>query len=260
MGPRPFGRGNRLHREQRGTGAGASMGPRPFGRGNSMTTNTVKVTVLASMGPRPFGRGNVNAPPRSRTHRPGFNGAATVRSRKHHKGQIYRTGPHGLQWGRDRSVAETGTPSIPRSAASRSASMGPRPFGRGNLDAPGPKHRRGTLQWGRDRSVAETRQNALARCALRQASMGPRPFGRGNSLKIVSRRMKFLRLQWGRDRSVAETIWPSRSPGDQSPLQWGRDRSVAETRPWGVEEWWCAGASMGPRPFGRGNGAADQRP
>ena len=179
MGPRPFGRGNLLSSIESLCAWLASMGPRPFGRGNlnfevalppvtalqwgrdlsAAETTSVKVPEfeeqLASMGPRPFGRGNADC----RGHP-----------------------PHDvlLQWGRDLSAAETrmihdvslGTLRFngaatfqPRKPAllvsillpQNGASMGPRPFSRGNLDIlTALLVRQRKLQWGRDLSAAET--------------------------------------------------------------------------------------------------------
>ena len=87
----------------------------------------------------------------------GFNGAATLQSRKlamPWNGGAFRS---RLQWGRDTSVAETHrVDRAPR--GSDRASMGPRHFSRGNrtsLIMVPPLSAK--LQWGRDTSVAETR-------------------------------------------------------------------------------------------------------
>src|SRR5579884_2274709 len=85
---------------------------------------------LASMGPRPIGRGN----PR--------------------KEEYQCRNAYGLQWGRDRSVAEI-HPSPEDELCSLFASMGPRPIGRGNSNSRVRQKHGGSLQWGRDRSVAE---------------------------------------------------------------------------------------------------------
>src|SRR5579884_1082166 len=60
-------------------------------------------------------------------------------------------------------------------------------------------------------------------------------------------------LQWGRDRSVAEMASLLRDVCETVRLQWGRDRSVAEIRLRVMPVPWFHGASMGPRPIGRGN-------
>ena len=133
------------------------------------------------------------------------------------------------------------------------ASMGPRPFGRGRN--------------GIDPGFGENDK---------QASMGPRPFGRGRGNSTYMLRFGLMMLQWGRDLSVAEGRCVPGSVITAGGLQWGRDLSVAEGankqyRPrvpdklqWGrdlsVAEGGAVGpdvdgvhgASMGPRPFGRG--------
>src|SRR5579884_951060 len=205
------------------------MGPRPIGRGNTGPAPGHARAVYASMGPRPIGRGN--SPLWARRGIPMAK----------------------LQWGRDRSVAEI-LPLLRRrrpprrfngAATDRSrkcantararrrpavASMGPRPIGRGNH--------------------SEARRAA----ARGLASMGPRPIGRGNVRIPRGRGGAPPWLQWGRDRSVAEILprWPEGEPA--IALQWGRDRSVAEIRTdQGTGRRPAPGASMGPRPIGRGN-------
>src|SRR5579884_3044224 len=60
-------------------------------------------------------------------------------------------------------------------------------------------------------------------------------------------------LQWGRDRSGAEMASLLRDVCETVRLQWGRDRSVAEMRAGCNGARVVRGASMGPRPIGRGN-------
>jgi len=135
--------------------APASMGPRPIGRGNMADAWTAHGQCVLQWGrdrsvaeiPRPGDRG---VSPWWR-----FNGAATDRSRKLPQGSgVYE---------------HTG-----------SASMGPRPIGRGNY------------------------HHLLVRGQGVKASMGPRPIGRGNVTDTVQYLTGPGPLQWGRDRSVAE--------------------------------------------------------
>ena len=139
-----------------------------------------------------------------------------------------------LQWGRDLSVAETsGSYELPTRGAN--ASMGPRPFSRGNVrDSPRASNALPALQWGRDLSVAET-QAGDRRGPRRpaRASMGPRPFSRGNSVAPSGSSCSMV-LQWGRDLSVAETAVVGGKLYVFDRLQWGRDLSVAETRTKGL--------------------------
>src|SRR5581483_4817007 len=143
---------------------------------------------------------------------PGFNGAATIWSRKHVGDRRVRArvetasmGPRPS--GRGNTVTGTGT------GTALKASMGPRPSGRGN--------QRGGRRWlagagasmGPRPSGRGNRHRRRGRRALPEgASMGPRPSGRGN--RITSTRPEAgAMLQWGRDHLVAET--PPRGPGGE---------------------------------------------
>jgi len=153
MGPRPVGRGRDVSDDPRCEARCASMGPRPVGRGrgNDKTvrsswicfngaaagrprkveyTPDIGVWLVASMGPRPVGRGR-------------------------HAEANGRTQINWLQWGRGRSAAEGRSPRTrlrcpqcfngaaagrPRKGPGHrlisgdySASMGPRPVGRGRV-------------------------------------------------------------------------------------------------------------------------------
>ena len=156
--------------------------------------------------------------------------------------------------------------------------MGPRPFSRGNSGVSGQVGlRTGLLQWGRDLSVAETRTSLPSWGAL-----SPLQWGRDLSVAETGMtrgwRSEPSSLQWGRDLSVAETgACRGRDPAS-SMLQWGRDLSVAETQlrfsppaptlasfngaatfqsrkphPYLSIHLSIPHASMGPRPFSRGN-------
>ena len=179
MGPRPRGRGNFIDESKLPVKRGASMGPRPRGRGNVALSRRDPRTQFASMGPRPRGRGNGSLPGlRLKSNQ------ASMGPRPRGRGNAAVTGrlipiSVGLQWGRDRAVAEM-TRTEARQAADFIASMGPRPRGRGNLrlslgsknpptgfnGAATARSRKcaewhsafvvtGRLQWGRDRAVAE---------------------------------------------------------------------------------------------------------
>ena len=181
------------------------------------------------MGPRPFSRGDNRTRCRWVTTSPRFNGAATFQSRRPAYFGITRTAVIVLQWGRDLSVAETVGVTV-KGPDGKGASMGPRPFSRGDeqIDGTAP--------------------------ITPDASMGPRPFSRGDERRpatcpparpcfngaatFQSRRpvkaaipdMVMAWLQWGRDLSVAETIRMECKEVWMPVLQWGRDLSVAETR------------------------------
>ena len=132
----------------------ASMGPRPRGRGVDGLRAGNAHNPLASMGPRPRGRGVCIQNFGSRLDSPGFNGAAPARARSRQDARVgVRSVP--LQWGRARAGAESGLPHsriivlicklqwgraragaesrLPHhfAHAANTASMGPRPRGRG---------------------------------------------------------------------------------------------------------------------------------
>ena len=138
-------------------------------------------------------------------------------------------GGSGLQWGRGLSAAEM-REGAPRPRAPGPASMGPRPFSRGN-------------------PCGEAK--ALPRAT--RASMGPRPFSRGNrQLHGVHARF-FYRFNGAaafQPRKSAPRRWLGRKPGR---LQWGRGLSAAEIERRAADSTPNIIASMGPRPFSRGN-------
>ena len=106
------------------------MGPRPFGRGRRAASRRANARRRALQWGRDLSvaEGRISGNPQVRI--PGFNGAATFRSRKViTEGTVERIAGV-LQWGRDLSVAEGVKYAF-------SASL------------------EGTLQWGRDLSVAE---------------------------------------------------------------------------------------------------------
>ena len=140
-----------------------------------------------------------------------FNGAATFRSRKVAAEMFKLRKAYELQWGRDLSVAEgsssfarsikrkvlqwgrdlsvaEGAKGPPKDVLQNSASMGPRPFGRGRLWSRHALAAMRSLQWGRDLSVAEGSYADVAARVVASASMGPRPFGRGRRRAAAARR------------------------------------------------------------------------
>ena len=178
MGPRPFGRGRRDVAALCRRRYQASMGPRPFGRGRDHICRGQRRQVARFNGAATF---------RSRKAVPGDIPAAPDLSLQWGRDLSVAEGAYAfaaaawiamLQWGRDLSVAEgcsswdraTGKESFNGAATFRSrkecdlfvvlsdissASMGPRPFGRGRP------------------------ANGPCTAQLVGASMGPRPFGRG---------------------------------------------------------------------------------
>ena len=158
-----------------------------------------------------------------------------------------------LQWGRGLSAAEMrGRAGEP--GRSRAASMGPRPFSRGNYqDEYERRNKVCQLQWGRGLSAAEIAiPTTLSRGVLsgfngaaafqprkseppepepeppEPASMGPRPFSRGNRPFRWRSTCAARELQWGRGLSAAEIYASVLIPWHRIQLQWGRGLSAAE--------------------------------
>ena len=117
--------------------------------------------------------------------------------------------------------------SPPSQGLGRQASMGPRPFGRGMAVGP------------------------AGRCGGGAASMGPRPFGRGMAEAAPMITATVAALQWGRDLSVAECRRP-RPPCPHRRRFNGAATFRSRNARAGPGAGARAGASMGPRPFGRG--------
>ena len=275
MGPRPDGRGRPPEPQQDSQRPDASMGPRPDGRGRASPSSLPSSHVWSFNGaaagwPRKaplcppatcagcrlqWGRGRMAAEGNRKAQSPPpphcFNGAAAGWPRKE-----CSRGPHlashtsfnGAAAGWPRKVCDHGRP-----ARGRSASMGPRPDGRGRPPAPpllasilmasmGPRpDGRGRL------FLCRAVRRALA------ASMGPRPDGRGRR-GAGAMTFEDASLQWGRGRMAAEG-GAGRHGGDgdrlasMGPRPDGRGRRAATSLQ-------AAGlvASMGPRPDGRGRG------
>ena len=161
-----------------------------WGRGLSaaeMTQDAVETLnhLSASMGPRSFSRGNEIGPAVELDEGTCFNGAAAFQPRKSRirvRIAVQRAssfnGAAAFQPRKSgRHRAEQNWP--------EAASMGPRPFSRGNAD--------GSVR--RDAALAT------------RASMGPRPFSRGNGGATAGNaRVTTVWLQWGRGLSAAEML------------------------------------------------------
>jgi len=180
------------------------------------------------MGPRPFGRGD-RAPSRPAVGLECFNGAAAFRPRRRDCWWHYRQ-YYVLQWGRGLSAAETSPPtkpSGPTPSFNGAAAFRPRRPGL-PLNQAGAE----TLQWGRGLSAAETtEQSPHSDTAQRfNGAAAFRPRRReaiGKGAQIV------LRF------NGAAAFRPRRPP---------LTRILLETN----------AASMGPRPFGRGDAIASR--
>ena len=141
------------------------------------------------------------------------------------------------------------------------ASMGPRPFSRGNESAAtSDSTTAARLQWGHGLSAVEIGAVAAGVVSARLASMGPRPFSRGNGVSAVAGRFPYY---GGFNGATAFQPWKSARNLRHAPsarwLQWGHGLSAVEIvlRSELVVE--ADAASMGPRPFSRGNGRREAR-
>ncbi len=188
MGPPPFGDGNGRAKDQHRPDWPASMGPPPFGDGNEAGPRRPSWPDLASMGPPPFGDGNL----------------ATTLARLAMSASVPK-----LQWGHRLSAMETAASKMRRAQMAVTASMGPPPFGDGNL---------------------------INRCALRSPSgcfngatafrrWKPTSFWTGEVTKGPDSDM----LQWGHRLSAMETSFNPTTRNDAVWLQWGHRLSAMET-------------------------------
>ena len=226
------------------------MGPRPSGRGTSTLDDGEFSTSM-----RQWGRGRV---------------AAERAGMDLHRSQSRRVNGAAAEW--PRNARRTGSRSL-----RASASMGPRPSGRGTLDRTAGGAVLPMRQWGRGRVAAERGVRGYGRPAY-MASMGPRPSGRGT--RLVGAMFPFIvfrvngaaaewprnvlcllydvvgdRRQWGRGRVAAERVRARRAGGEGGRVngaaaEWPRNVS----RPLSLSLYGLP-ASMGPRPSGRGTSA-----
>ena len=197
------------------------------------------------MGPRPFSRGNyqlarghdlsaVETPCRGHDltwaflPRACFNGATTFQPWK----------PPGLR-------------SVPRQCGG--ASMGPRPFSRGNIASPALVSTISWLQWGHDLSAVETCYQVVLKSRLKSFNGATtfQPWKREQRAQIE----RYIPAGF----NGATTFQPWKRHLACSPLsftavlQWGHDLSAVETLYPVDQVLWVLLASMGPRPFSRGN-------
>ena len=179
----------------------ASMGPRPDGRG--------KLARRAAAGPEFCVNGAAARRPRKvpisqplkRCGFTGVNGAAARRPRKDTLRRLPEN-PSERQWGRGQTAAESRRV-YREDLSARSASMGPRPDGRGKY-------------------------KSRARHRIKpQASMGPRPDGRGKLQGCTVFPTHVLR-QWGRGQTAAESCYRGCNYFTMLPRQWGRGQTAAE--------------------------------
>ena len=164
-----------------------------------------------------------------------------------------------LQWGHDLSAVETASP-MDGLAYGVTASMGPRPFSRGNVGPAFFRRRVGMLQWGHDLSAVETTAVRVHRYFFIGASMGPRPFSRGNAELSRCRPSGLAASMGPRPFSRGNNQAIIRVGDLTSGLQWGHDLSAVETVRGPQAGSTNREASMGPRPFSRGNSGSVSRP
>ena len=157
-----------------------------------------------------------------------FNGATTFQPWKPHQTRICIPTATSLQWGHDLSAVETVAVEA-QIGRECHASMGPRPFSRGNGTDP---------RLARDEQVGFNGATTFQPWKLVEASTGIRAT---------------CVLQWGHDLSAVETPTMKRRIGRNAKLQWGHDLSAVETPPQPIQCQRVPPASMGPRPFSRGN-------
>ena len=158
-----------------------------------------------------------------------------------------------LQWGRDLSAAERHARISYHHrfiSFNGAATFRPRRVSYHELESARPD----MLQWGRDLSAAESAALAVSMDGATKRFNGAATFRPRRAFDFQVGDVLTWLLQWGRDLSAAESLRSSRCLMRPIRLQWGRDLSAAERpgRPGLAER--NRPASMGPRPFGRGEG------
>ena len=258
-------RGNRCSNERQPSHIGAFTGPRPFSRGNPATAGALANGLSLQWG---HGLSAVETSSLRRTSGIAgrFNGATAFQPWKR---QAWATVAHKHAGSFNGATAfQPWKPavSIEKHPAACDASMGPRPFSRGERrsrmtwDPP----MFGALQWGHGLSAVETPTVAAdgGRCSgcfngatafqpwkflmIRQnlgrigvASMGPRPFSRGNREARPREHLR-LGLQWGHGLTAVETAdgvptlfaWEVRFDGATASQPWKRARFRSRESLW----------------------------
>ena len=109
------------------------------------------------------------------------------------------------------------------------------------------------LQWGRGRSAAEMTVGVWPPAAASTRFNGAAAVRPRKYVRMTCPPVRADVLQWGRGRSAAEISIYAAPARMSEALQWGRGRSAAEIAQRSFDLHFPAVASMGPRPFGRGN-------
>ena len=207
-----------------------SMGPPPSGDGNPHAVNVIIFQGAASMGPPPSGDGNI---------------------RNTRESTILRAASMGPLPFDDGNPPTTGSLN-----PLRRASMGPSPFGDGNCETVrSPCHSirgfNGAIAFPRWKRGAFPRTRRRGRRCFNGATAFRRWKQSGADGVSISVTAGF---RWGHRLSAMETGPGLGSMPGPGALQWGHRLSAMETgyAHGGLEQ--AAAASMGPPPFGDGNG------
>ena len=184
------------------------MGPPPFGDGNVVDQVDMLLRAGASMGPPPFGDGNKVWTKHEGYPSVCFNGATAFRRWKRLIGLALSSGSARLQWGHRLSAMETvSVASLAKRAGG--ASMGPPPFGDGNLKV------------------------VRVGIYMRRCFNGATAFRRWKRPERRDKHMGGYVLQWGHRLSAMETSLPRpMKTCASSMLQWGHRLSAMETSTW----------------------------
>ena len=229
------------------------MGPRPFSRGNMQQLGYRQLDAGASMGPRPFSRGNASISRRWPRCVRRFNGATAFQPWKCLWLRKAKFSVATLQWGHGLSAVEI-SPCPPCLRGVIHASMGPRPFSRGNLAT---IRRRGCSSSCFNGATAFQPWKCLRGGTFavdRVGSFnGATAFQPWKSPRRPASPFAGSPLQWGHGLSAVEIGFSSDRPNGRRELQWGHGLSAVEIRPHLREHRVGFLASMGPRPFSRGN-------
>ena len=211
------------------------------------------------MGPRPFSRGNHTYSHRLRGRLPSFNGATTFQSWKRGISPLLGAKEPLLQWGHDLSVVET-TPIRTGCAVDCPASMGPRPFSRGNATSRPYQHLEIPCFNGATTFQSWKRHLRGEGCEDSQRFNGATTFQSWKPVSVV------LKSDVGQRFNGATTFqsWKPVSVVLKSDV--GHSFNGATT----FQSWKLAKsrairrknalASMGPRPFSRGNARSKPSP
>ena len=205
---------------------GASMGPPPFSRGNHMAGGRYSGGNGASMGPRPFSRGNARGAAQHSSGTGRFNGATAFqpwKCRPYMVANLRLSRFNGATAFQPWKLPEGQGPGV----GSLLASMGPRPFSRGNCGCSPDAGRHGDASMGPRPFSRGNGEGYEGEGEGGGASMGPRPFSRGN--RVLLGRAEGAGVASMGPRPFSRGNWPvSVRAGGQLKLQWGHGLSAVE--------------------------------